>query len=198
MRLFVAVEVPDATRDALAERAREVRSELPKARWVRPGAMHLTLAFLGETDEELLPALDRELAPTAAAVTSFELRLGRLGAFPPRGKARVLWAGFAGATSPEPPDELLQLHQGVARAVHQAAGIPPESRPFHPHLTLARLQPPWGRADVERFLAAFGEPPATLFRVTHGVLFRSELHPSGARYQALRRFSLADAPGGAA
>ncbi len=212
MRLFVALEVPRNLRDELAKRARDVRADLPKVRWVRPEAMHLTLAFLGETDEGLLPALDRELEPATATVPSFELRLHGLGALPPRGKARVLWAGFAAAggrraggrrsgdpaaEAPEPPARLAELQKAVTRAVRQAAGIEPdrrlpERRPFRPHLTLARLRPPWGRGSVERFLDAFGELPAEVFRIAEGVLFSSVLHPSGARYQALRRYRLAD------
>lgn len=185
MRLFVALEVPRGLRDEVFERARRAQAGRPKARWVRPEAMHLTLSFLGETGEGLLPALDAGLEPAAAALRPFELHLDGLGAFPPRGKARVLWVGFAA------PAALLELQKAVAKAVEQAAGIAPERRPFHPHLTLARLKDPWGRGSVQRFVDAFGEPPPDVFRVEEGVLFQSELHPSGARYTALRRYRFA-------
>jgi len=198
MRLFVALEVPRGLRDEVFERARRAGADLPKARWVRPEAMHLTLAFLGETDEGLLPALDAGLEPAMAAFRPFELYLHGLGAFPPRGKARVLWVGFAAAGEEEAPPALLELQAAVAKAVEKAAGMepgrrPPDRRPFRPHLTLARLKNPWGRGSVERFLDAFGEPPADVFRVEEGVLFQSELHPSGARYTALRRYRFGEA-----
>lgn len=193
MRLFVALEVPQGLRDEVFERARRAGAELPKARWVRPEAMHLTLAFLGETDEGLLPALDTALEPAMASLRPFELRLHGLGAFPPRSKARVLWVGLAAAGAEEPPTALLELQAAVGKAVEKAAGIEPERRPFRPHLTLARLKNPWGHGSVERFLDAFGEPPEDVFRVEEGVLFQSELHPSGARYTALRRYRFAAA-----
>lgn len=193
MRLFVAVEIPESLRTELAERCQALREkprqELPKARWARPEAMHLTLSFLGETDPGRLPALHRELGPACAAVEPFELRLGDAGAFPIRGKARVLWTGLK-APDGKPSAPLADLRQSVAGAVERAAEVEPDTRPFHPHLTLARLKPPWGRSPLEYFQEAFGEPPGDAFPVAETVLFESELHPSGARYRRLGAYAL--------
>ncbi len=193
MRLFVAIEVPLALREELERRVRALRGELPKARWVRPEAMHLTLSFLGETDPELLPDLHRELAGAFAAGAPLTLRLHDVGAFPPRGKARVLWTGIAGGGG-EPCEELAALRSEVARAVFRAASVEPDKRRFHPHLTLARCRHPWPRSAVERFREGFGEPPSDAFTVSEGTLFESELHPSGARYRVVGTYPLGGPP----
>ncbi len=192
MRLFVALEIPATLRCALASRARALAGELPKARWVRPEAMHLTLSFLGETHPQTVPTLHQELAPAFAQAAPLALRLEDAGAFPPRGKARVLWAGLAGADG-RASEELADLRSAVARAVQQAASVEPEKRRFHPHLTLARCSPPWRRGAVERFQDAFGDPPDKVFTVEEGVLFESELRPSGARYRVVRAYPLGEA-----
>lgn len=184
MRLFVALEIPEHLRDELDRRARALRGELPRARWVKPQAMHLTLSFLGETGEDRLAGLDRELAAACATVGPIGLRLQETGAFPPRGKARVLWAGLAGDDG-RPSAPLARLHAAVAAAVERAAGVAPETRPFHPHLTLARCSPPWPRSALERFLGGFGAPPDEAFTVAEAALFESELQPTGARYRVV-------------
>jgi 2'-5' RNA ligase len=189
MRLFVAIEIPEYLRDELDRRARALRGKLPKARWVRPQGMHLTLSFLGETAPERLDELHRELAASCAESEAIGLRLNETGAFPPRGKARVLWAGLAGADG-RPSAALARLHTAVAAAVERAAGVVPDSRPFHPHLTLARCSPPWPREALERFLGDFGPLPADAFTVAEGVLFESELRPDGARYRVVGSYPL--------
>lgn len=182
MRLFVALEIPLALRQELERRATALRRDLPKASWVRPEAMHLTLSFLGETDPELLPRLHRELASACGAGAPLTLRLHEVGAFPPHGKARVLWTGLA-APGGEPCPALAALRSEVGRAVFRAASVEPDARPFHPHVTLARCRQPWPWEAVERFREGFGEPPGATFTVGKGTLFESELHPTGARYR---------------
>lgn len=187
MRLFVAIEIPDELRQALASRAEELRDGLPRARWARAEAMHLTLAFLGETDPERLPALERELETAFAAVEAFEMGLAGVGAFPPRGPARVLWAGV------ETEGDLEGLERAVREGVSRATGAAKDAarkRRFHPHVTLARCAPPWPRPEVERLAAAFGDAHRRRFAVDHGTLVESELRPQGARHRALATFPL--------
>lgn len=146
--------------------------------------MHLTLSFLGDTDREDLPNLHRELGTAFAPAAPLELRFADVGAFPPRGKARVLWAGLADGGA------LIELQKDVAAAVERALDLEPETRPFHPHVTLGRLKPPWSRSRADAFPDAFGEVPGDAFTVSHGTLFESELHSSGARYRVVGTYPL--------
>ncbi len=196
MRLFVAIEIPPEIQLELDRRMVRMRASgatekprptLPRARWVKPEAMHLTLVFLGETEAEPLPELHRELAAAFAAGAPMELTVAGLGAFPPRGRKRVLWTGV------ETGGDLGGLQARVAEAVERATGIEPDRRPYHPHLTLARCKPPWPAAAVARLAAAFGEQPAGTFTAIRGSLIASELHRSGARYRTVESYPLGDA-----
>ncbi len=187
MRLFVAIEIPSEIRDQLERRTLAARKDLPSARWVKPRAMHLTLVFLGETDEARLPDLHRELGAAFAAVESMALTVGGAGAFPPRGRKRVLWAGV------EAGGDLGGLQARVAEAVERAAGIEVERRPYHPHITLARCKPPWPAAAAQRLATALGDQPAGAFGADRGSLIASELLPSGARYRTLESYPLGGA-----
>lgn len=178
----MAVDLSAAQRASLADLQDRLRSECSGWRWVSAAGIHLTVRFLGEVDE----GLDREARAgwraAAASVPGFGIRLDRIGRFPSSGRPRVLWVGIrddpAGAAA-----DLAAAVEGAARA----SGFASENRAFRPHLTLARAargQPQRAPGEV-----AFDAPAPSA--VTELTLFRSELHPGGARYAVLERYPLA-------
>ncbi len=174
-RLFLAVDLP-------LPLARRLAEATPTARGVRrvpQQSIHLTLHFLGDVAEATIPALVAALNRVQAA--PFALQLAGRGRFPARGPARVLWVGLA----PSPALESLQAACGRAIA---SAGLPLESRPFTPHITLARLTEAAGRRIADEFLAAAPIPAA--FPVERIVLYASERTPAGPLHQPLLEVSL--------
>ncbi len=188
MRLFVAIEIPQEVRQQLVAGSRELRPHLPKARWVRPELMHLTLLFLGETDRERVPELDRRLGEAFASYRPLAIRVSGLGAFPPGGRKRVLWAGV------DADGNLLGLQAAVEKAAERATGrrvAKKKAKPYHAHVTLARCQPPWPRSAFDRLAAGFGRAHSRPFRVAEGVLIESELrHGAGPRYRTAGTYPL--------
>ena len=186
LRLFVALPLPAAEQDRLAGLTRPLRSRLPKARWVEPRSLHLTLVFLGDTLASLLPGLDRELGAVADAIDRFRMAVGELGVFPPRGGARVVWAGL------EADGDLDGLQVRTLAAAGRAVGRRlEERRPFRPHVTLARTNPPWPPRVVARLRQGLdaqiaGEP----WDVSEVHLVASELRPDGPRYTTVSRYPL--------
>lgn len=178
-RLFVAVSLGHQVQRALEKAQEELRPKAPKARWVDPEKAHLTLAFLGSTEEALVPKLSESLAAVAAGAAPFELQISGGGAFGAQKHPRVLWTGVEGDTA-----ALAALHQAVEAAL-LPFGYQPEQRAFRPHLTLARARDPKGDRGLARcaeLLAgrSFGEA-----RIDRLILFRSELKPGGSRYTPL-------------
>jgi 2'-5' RNA ligase len=183
LRLFVALDLPDGVKQALAA----LRTDISAASWSNAANLHLTLKFLGDgIDEGRLPNIVAALRAVHGPALS--LALHGVGRFPPNeGRSpAVLWAGL------DAPPALGAL----ARAVDEALvplGFPAEDRPFAPHLTLARLKSPDGAAAVERFLtthAALTSPP---FTAPAFHLYASHLSAQGATYRQLASFPL-DAP----
>jgi RNA 2',3'-cyclic 3'-phosphodiesterase len=188
LRLFFAVELPDELREAAAAHAARLRREFPaaSASWPRPESLHLTLKFLGEVEAVRLDALHYAASAAAAWLAPFELTVEGAGTFPPRGAARVLWLGVR--------DDSAQLSRLQYRLEKECAqmGFPRESKPFRPHLTLARPRVPRHAEAVaalseEHRRTPFG--PHT-FQVTGFVLMRSELGPGGSRYSRFQYHSL--------
>jgi 2'-5' RNA ligase len=174
LRLFVAVEVPPATRGAIEEAIAPWRATFPRVRWVPPENWHITLKFLGTTSPRLRGWVEAAIARAAAGQQPFEVHVRRLGSFPSPGRARVMWAGPAGES-----ESLTTLVTAVEDEL--AREFPRERRAFHAHLTVARSDPPL------RLPAAFAETPldAGAFMVDHLVLFRSHLRRPSPRYEPL-------------
>jgi len=180
VRLFIAVELPEEVKAVLAAGLGRLKRDQPPARWVRVEGMHLTLKFLGEQPEEIVAGLDREVPSALAPLEPVSVRLGGGGFFPHDRRPRVAWVG----------GEAAGLERWAAAVENAAAslGVAEEPRPFSLHLTLARLERPWGVQAVEHYAVQVGKWHFPEFTAREVVLFRSELGPSGAVYTALRRW----------
>ena len=146
--------------------------------------MHLTVRFIGATDEERLVALQRALVP-AFETPRFTLTVEGTGAFPPKGPPRVVWAGLEDGR-----DQLLALERELTGRL-STIGIPPEDRPYSPHLTLARVRDPAGLRPASLLdglqTHTFGH--SGIDAIT---LFESRLSPKGPTYVALARAAFLD------
>jgi 2'-5' RNA ligase len=178
-RLFVGIPMVDALREELEAHLAAAFGERMPGRAVPPANWHLTLRFLGATDAARHRRVVEELGRIDPP-PPFDLTLAGLGAFPRAGRAKVLWAGVG-----EGADELRALAASVEAAAVRA-GFAPETKPFSPHLTLSRLDPPADlRPTIERAPVFAGG-----MRVDEFVLFRSHLGGGPPRYEPLLRFPL--------
>ncbi|GBD11989.1 RNA 2',3'-cyclic phosphodiesterase [bacterium HR23] len=187
LRLFVALELPEAVQQALASTWAPLRQAERGVKWVPPQGIHLTLKFLGEVAEARLPLLEGPLARVAQGSAPLRLRVGQAGAFPSLSAPRVLWAGLEGDLEP-----LARLQQAVEEAL-VPLGFPQEERPFTPHLTLGRVRDglsPLERRRLGRAVAQVLPPPDLSFGVGHLSLMQSTLTPQGAVYRCLKVWPL--------
>ena len=174
-RLFVAIRPPEAIRDRLID----AMEDSPELRWVGDEQLHLTLRFIGEVERPL--ADDIALALTRIRSDRFELRVTGVGIVERR-SGGTLWAGI----EPKPP--LAAVAAKVERAC-VAAGLEPEHRAFHPHITLARFNRASATA-AQAFLErtrALASPP---FAVTSFILYESHLSRHGPHYDKVAEFPL--------
>lgn len=175
-RLFLAVGLSDLARGDVA--AALDGFAIPGS-LVRPAGWHLTLRFLGSSDEV---TTDRVIGAVAQSPLGppLVMTLHGLGAFPNPRRATVIWIGVT--RGEERLAELADLCEEAA----QTAGFPPEDRPFHPHLTLSRVRPP---ENVVSLLER-DPPPSVRTRVERVTLFRSRLGRGGAVYEPVEDFPL--------
>ncbi|MDX3854659.1 RNA 2',3'-cyclic phosphodiesterase [Streptomyces sp. AK02-01A] len=185
MRLFAAVLPPAGAVEELAGAVERLRA-LPGAdglRWTGQAGWHFTLAFMGEVEDRLLPALTERLERAARRTEPFALRIHGGGHF----GDRALWAGAAGGL------DGLRLLAARSDAAARRAGVPmDEHRRYHPHLTLARGR---GGTEAAPFAKALDGFDGTRWEVAELVLVRSRLPVGGVsgeqpRYEAVSRWPL--------
>ena len=184
IRVFFALPLPEAALAALStaqERAKPAAARLgPK--WARPEQMHVTLKFLGDQPEEVLPRLAALLASRAGAARPFDATLARVSAFGGQ-RARVLVVDIETSSG-----VLGELARGLEDDA-STLGVAGETRDFHPHVTLARFKRPGDPRAV--IAAAEIEPFGVAFR--EACLYRSEPTPAGTRYSIVATSRLGQA-----
>lgn len=180
-RLFIAIELDEQARRIFTAAIAACRQAEVPARWVDPRLAHLTVLFLGDVPPEKTGRIGRALTSVTARYPRIELSTARLGAFPEGRNARVIWVGI------EDPTGRLRRLYGELRTAIGAIGLPVESRPFHPHLTVGRARAgvvvPAPALDAAR--STFARVPAAVFPLRELALIRSELGPGGPRYTTL-------------
>ena len=166
-----------------------LRGRLPESdiRWVPSEQRHLTLRFFEELPEDRVEDVRGAAAAAAAGAPTFCLDLEGVGCFPGRGPAKVVWAGCGAGR-----EALVHLAAALAREL-AGRGFPGDTRPFSPHLTLARSRNPRGSfaaaAAVRRSSVTAGQLGRV--RVEALLLIRSTLGSGPPRHEVLGTFPLA-------
>ena len=182
MRAFIAIDVSDEIKEAIAKVEAHLRYAAADVKWVRPETVHLTIKFLGEINEEKAKEAGRILDKIAGKVRPFELGIKDVGAFPGVTSPRVIWVGLGKGAA-----ESTALAGEVDEALSKI-GYEKESRPFSPHLTIGRVKSPKNKEKLkEKIVSAVGlNLPATKScEASSVILYQSTLTPQGSIYTKL-------------
>ena len=197
-RTFIAIELPDDVRARIGEHVNRLRRELPEIRasWTREENLHLTLKFLGDVPVADIPKLSAAVEAAAQTVRPFRLTVSGCGAFPPHGQPKVLWIGVLSEPPAVAGDSTASSEAASLESLHKrmeddlaTAGFPREERPFHPHLTIARLRTPKSGRELSDFHQALGFAPQS-FSVSEVVVFKSDLLREGSKHTPISRHPL--------
>jgi 2'-5' RNA ligase len=196
-RLFLALEVPDETRSSVAQAIAPLAAEhADHLRFTDPASWHLTLAFLGALDPSWADVIEDAMVQAAAKVAPFAVTLGRAGRF---GRG-ILWLGFDDPSYAS----ILTLNRAVRSAL-AARDVPHDTKPLHPHLSLARQRDRDGLgvsrsrlAEVDAAMARLRSDSggdgiaieAQSWAVTRLVLLRSHLGDGSPRHEPIARVAL--------
>ena len=132
-RAFIAIEMEDTKN--LSDLHRDLMNVGQGLKPVDLDQVHVTLKFLGDVAEDLVPKIQSAMESAVEGISPFQYRLRGAGSFPPRGPAKVIWVGMEDA---EPMSRIAErLEEGL-----EPLGFAREDRPFRPHVTLARVKAP--------------------------------------------------------
>ena len=188
VRSFIAIKLPDELKRGLTQLQAQLKlGNQPSVKWVDPNSIHLTLKFLGNVPVDRIGNITGAMEKAAQGISPFHLEVKDLGVFPNLRRVQVVWVGISGQV-----DRLSQLQQRIESNL-APLGFAPESRPFTPHLTLARLRNQASSDERQRFGQLIAN---TRFKATYTIevnaisLMRSQLTREGAIYTRISSVGL--------
>lgn len=180
-RLFFGVEIPASVK----KRLEQVKAPIEGAKWQSTNQLHLTLLFLGQVKPEQVPAICE--AARNLPVPGFDLSIDGVGCFGKPELPHNLWADV------DPVAPVAAIQKALNQRL-EAEGFPMESRPFKPHVTLARFRKQ--RGSARELLASHRHDQFGQFPVHECVLYESTQGAGGSVYTVVERFPLSGSPGG--
>jgi len=188
-RLFIALELSEQQKSEVNDLQEKIKSYMEGVRWVKPEGLHLTLKFLGETDESRVDQIKIAMDETAASINQFNIVYGKSGVFPSPRKARVIWVGLR-----EGDEAVRVLAARIDKALVRI-GFEPEKRNFTPHLTIGRVRGSLPERIVHRYIEEENSFTTAAYTITGATLFESKLSPQGATYIVRYRAEFQNQPG---
>ena len=182
LRAFIAVPTAEEVRDRIAKLQSRLIESDAHVKWETSAKFHITLKFLGDTEDQTLADLSTRLQPALLALPSFDIIYDALGAFPNVNQPRIVWIGA-------PASDAIRLVQNRVEEVCNELSFGREDRPFHPHITLGRVKGNRNRPRLtEQLKNTTFEPIQTHCTAVH--IMRSELKPTGSIYTLLNSIPL--------
>jgi len=188
IRSFIAIELPEELKLALTRLQDQLKSgSQAPVKWVDPYSIHLTLKFLGNIGADMVGKITMALEEAVRGITPFHLEIKGLGAFPSLKRVQVVWVGVTGEVN-----RFSQLQQRIESNL-ATLGFVPESRPFTPHLTLARLRDratPEERQGLGQLIASTSLETVYRINIDSIHLMRSQLTREGPIYSRISSVKL--------
>ena len=182
-RIFIAVKVEAG--ENLLSMISSLKSGLcnESIKWTNPDNIHITLAFLGDTEEEQIKIIGAMLKEKCGGSGKFELMIKGSGVFKNLSDPRVIWTGI------EPSENFIRLN-GLVKSGLTEAGIKIEDRPFKPHLTLGRIKKLKDKEVLKTLMDKYQNTEIQKVPVNEVILYESILLHSEPLYKALSKFNL--------
>jgi len=174
-RAFIAVDLaPLPGLDSFLRDLSTVKGLKP----VDANNLHVTLKFLGDVEESLVPSIGEVMRTSCEGIAPFQVQVIGSGVFPPKGSARVVWADLKGAES------LATIAARLEKGL-EPLGFVPESRAFKSHLTMARVKDPNASTQARTIASSFQSTKFGSKEVTELLLKKSVLRPQGPEYSTV-------------
>lgn len=179
--MFIAIDIGE--REEIVSMEKKLEKIQGKMKIVEPRNIHLTLKFLGETDEELIPEIKKVMESSVNDTSPFSCELNGIGAFPSMEYVRVIWIGLK--DNGETTTIATRLENGL-----EPYGFKKERRGFTPHITIARVKNVREKQEMKKFLQEYSNTSFGTVDVNAILLKKSELRREGPIYETLAEVKL--------
>lgn len=183
LRCFISIELDGSVKKSITEATALLKAAKVDVNWVAEEKLHLTLKFLGDTDEGLISRIKEELLRLSSAHTPFNIKVYGAGVLPDLRRPRVIFVGL------ELTKSLKRLQRDIEETM-AGLGFKKEDRLFLPHLTIGRVKSPKGKEQLLKMIKTLKDRDFGIIYVKKISLMKSELKPKGAQYTIIDEFDL--------
>lgn len=179
IRLFIALELSERQRHEIVNLQNELKQWVNNVRWVKIEGLHLTLKFIGETEENNIESIKKAIDRVSLSHEPFEVDFSGLGVFPSLSKAKVLWLAVN-----KGKDMLINLAENLDSELTEE-GFKPEKRGYQPHLTLGRIRQPIEESIINNLMKSNEVTRIAPTEICDVTLFESNLTRQGPLYKVV-------------
>ena len=180
-RGFIAIDVQ--TNKKFLEMESEIKDTGADLKLVEPENIHITLKFLGDTDEEKIDEIEKIIKNSLNGINPFNIKLIGTGVFPNKNYMRVVWIGLENA------EKIAEISKKIDKQL-EGLGFEPEKRGFSAHLTIARVRSPRNKEKLIQVIEKYKDFEFATIDVDSIKLKKSDLTPKGPIYTTLREVKL--------
>lgn len=183
LRCFIAIDIPKEIKENISEVINLLSKYGADIKWVKPENLHITLKFLGKTQDLLISKIKEELSHVISLYSPFLVRIYGTGVFPEIKRPRIIWIGV------ENTNVLVSLKKDIEESMFML-GYQKEDKMFSPHLTIGRIR---SQKDIQNIIAVLNNFKDRFFgniMIESIKLMKSDLKPEGAEYTCLSDFML--------
>jgi len=183
IRCFIAIPIGETIEKQISDLIFSLKKHDADIKWIKPDGMHITIKFLGKTQDRMIPKIKDALVHAASLFDPFFITIQGIGAFPHVNRPRIFWVGIKNM------DSLEKLHTEIEDRMSRI-GYVTEERSFHPHITLGRVRSQRGVRTITRMLDLARDTEFGDAYIDKLELMKSDLKPAGAVYTCLHAISL--------
>lgn len=178
LRCFIAIKIQKTVKESIENIKQNLMKSGADVKWVSFENLHITLKFLGKTDELLVPSIIDSLYKKLSPYTPFYIKITGIGCFPGLKRPRVLWIGS------ETPEILRKIQSDVENEMAKF-GYTEEKRTYTAHITIGRVRSQKINRDLIKKMDGLREQDFGAMEINKICLMKSELKPAGAQYHTL-------------
>jgi 2'-5' RNA ligase len=183
VRTFIAFDTPSEIKEEICKIQSTLKEQRAEVRWESRNKFHVTIKFLGEVEENILPSVISAVKTITAQYHPFPVIYENVGAFPSKNRPRVLWVGCSNTDQ-----QLIRMKDQLDQAL-KPYGFDIEDRQFHPHVTLGRVKLPSGLKNLIQTLENVTFEPRQV-SIADILVVKSILKPGGSEYSTLATIHL--------
>jgi len=180
-RAFIAIDVEQSSQ--ITDIVNDLNNSGANIKLVKPENMHITIKFLGDTDEKFVGRIREIMEKSVENIESFEIKLKSIGVFPNQDYIKIIWIGI------EQYEKIVEIAKKINKGLSKI-GFKKEKREFSPHLTIGRVKNSKNKDKILHIINRYENTEFNTYKIKSIKLIKSELRSKGPIYTTIEEIKI--------